>query len=77
MNYSIPDVPPRVIPLQSRPNNEELVASAIAGIIHITRCQGRSLEDLVTELLAEDLLLEKSQRQRLSEVVARAWEKLP
>jgi hypothetical protein len=74
MNYPIPDNPQEIIALRQKPVDEALVAAAIAGVIKIVRDQGQSLEELTAQLLAEDTLLDKQQRQWLSQVVAQAWE---
>ncbi len=76
MNYPIPTTTQEIVALKNQPTSDELVAAAIAGVIYIARNQGQSLEDLMAELLADDALLDQPQRQRLSEVVATAWENL-
>lgn len=77
MNYPIPTNPQEMIALRQQPLNEELVASAIAGVIQIARSRSQSLEDLKAEVLADDNLLDLAQRRWLSEIVAQAWETLP
>jgi hypothetical protein len=74
MNYPIPDNPQEIIALRQKPVDEEIVATAIAGVIKVVRAQGQSLEELTAQLLAEDTLLDKQQRRWLSQVVAQAWE---
>jgi hypothetical protein len=74
MNYPIPDSPQDIVALQQRPVDEELVASAIAGVIKIVRAQGQSLEELTAQVLADDQMLDKQQRRWLSKLVAQAWE---
>ncbi|MBD2501943.1 hypothetical protein [Anabaena azotica] len=74
MNYPIPDSPQQIFALKQQPVDEELVASAIAGVIKIVRSQGQSLEDLTAQLLADDPLLDQQQRRWLSKVVTQAWE---
>jgi hypothetical protein len=54
MNYPIPDSPQEIFALKQKPVDEELVASAIAGVIRIVRSQGQSLEELTAQLLADD-----------------------
>ncbi|MFB2923341.1 MULTISPECIES: hypothetical protein [Aerosakkonema] len=76
MNYSIPASPQEVVALKQKPVDEEIVAAAIAGVIKISRSQGKSLDELTAEVLADDRLLDLSQRRWLSDVVAQAWEKL-
>ncbi len=75
MNYPIPDSPQEIIALRQQPIDEELVASAIAGLIKIVRAQGQSLEELTAQLLADDPLLDQQQRRWLSQLVAQSWEK--
>ena len=77
MNYPIPTNPQEMIALRQQPLNEELVASAIAGVIQIARSRSQSLDELKAEVLADDNLLDLAQRRWLSEIVAEAWENLP
>ncbi|MCG5060290.1 hypothetical protein [Limnoraphis robusta] len=77
MNYSIPNSLTEMIALSQQPVSEELVASAIAGVIQIARSQHKSLEDLKAEVLADDSLLSLEQRLWLSELVVLAWDGLP
>lgn len=77
MNYPIPVNPEEIVALRQAPVDEELVAAAIAGVVMITRSEGRSLEDLTTEVLKDDSLLDAAQRRWLSDIVAQAWESLP
>lgn len=74
MNYPIPDSPQEIVALRQKPIDEELVASAIAGVIKIVRSQGQSLEELTTQVLADDSVLDLQQRRWLSQLVAQAWE---
>lgn len=76
MNYPIPASPQEVAALRQKPVDEELVASAIAGVINISRSQGKSLEQLTAEVLADDRLLDLQQRRWLKDVVTQAWESL-
>ncbi|MEH1840856.1 MAG: hypothetical protein V7L20_19385 [Nostoc sp.] len=75
MNYPIPDSPQEIVALRQQPIDEELVASAIAGVIKIVRAQGQSLEELTAQLLADDPLLDQQQRRWLTQLVAQSWEK--
>ncbi len=77
MNYHIPVNPQEIIKLGQRPVNEELIATAIAGVVQIARSRGQSLEDLTAEVLADDCLLDRDSRRRLSDIVAQAWQTLP
>ncbi|HAZ43277.1 hypothetical protein [Microseira sp. BLCC-F43] len=76
MNYPIPASPQEVAALRQKPVDEELVAAAIAGVIKISRSQGKSLEQLTAEVLADDRLLDIQQRRWLKDVVTQAWESL-
>lgn len=75
MNYPIPSSAQEIVAMRQQPVSEELVAAAIAGVIRIARSQGRSLEELKAELLAEDDILDQVQRRWLSQIVAEAWER--
>lgn len=76
MNYPIPANPEEVVALQQKSVDEELIAAAIAGVIQISRSEGKSLEQLTEEVLADDSLLDMQQRRWLKEVVAQAWESI-
>ncbi len=73
MNYSISTRPQE---LRQELVSEELIAAAIAGVIHSARSNGQSLEDLMHEVLADDALLDGQQRRCLGEVVETAWKTL-
>ena len=77
MNCPIPVNPEEIVALRQEQVDEELVAAAIAGVVIITRSEGRSLEDLTTEVLKDDSLLDAAQRRWLSDIVAQAWKSLP
>ena len=74
MHYPIPASPQDIIALRQKPVDEELVATAIAGVIKIVRAQGQSLEHLTAQVLADDSLLDLEQRRWLSDIVAQAWD---
>lgn len=76
MNYPIPANPEEVIALKQKSVDEEIIAAAIAGVIQISRSEGKSLEQLTAEVLADDCLLDMQQRRWLKEVVAQAWESI-
>ncbi|MCL1475632.1 hypothetical protein [Argonema antarcticum] len=76
MNYPIPASPQEVADLRQKPVDEEIVAAAIAGVIEISRSQGKSLDQLTAEVLADDRLLDGAQRRWLSDVVTQTWKKL-
>ena len=77
MNYPIPVSPQEIVDLRQQPVDEELIAVAIAGLVNVTRSQGRSLEELTAEVLADEGLLDLKLRRWLSDVVAHAWQSLP
>jgi len=77
MNYPIPTNSEEIAALRHRPVDEAVVAAAIAGVIRLARLEGRSLEDLTAEVMADDRLLEPALRQQLSDLVAQAWASLP
>ncbi len=74
MNYPIPTSPQELIALRQQQVDEELVASAIAGVIKISRLEGKSLAELRAEVMADDSLLDAELRYWLSEIVAQAWD---
>lgn len=76
MNYPIPASSQEIVALRQRQIDEELVAAAIAGVVQITRSEGRSLDELTAEVLADDSLLDQAQRRWLSDIVAEAWQSL-
>ncbi len=75
MNYQIPATTQDLVALRNFQPDEELVAAAIAGVIQMSRSEGKSLDDLITELLVDDSLLDLHQRQWLSQIVSQAWAK--
>ncbi len=76
MYHPIPASTQEIVALQQKPVDEELVATAIAGVIKIVRDQGQSLENLTSEVLADDSILDPAQRHWLSIIVAQAWESI-
>ncbi|GAX36611.1 hypothetical protein [Nodularia sp. NIES-3585] len=74
MNYPIPDSPQEIFALRQQPIDEELVASAIAGVIKLVSSEGQSLEELTAQLLADDPMLNQQQRRWLSKLVSQSWE---
>ncbi|MGL5032183.1 MAG: hypothetical protein ACRC6M_00085 [Microcystaceae cyanobacterium] len=77
MQHAIPTTPEEIIALRSRPVDEEIIAVAIAGVVKLARRQGKSLDQLTEEVMAEDAILDAVQRGWLSEMVAQAWFSLP
>ncbi|MBW4528115.1 MAG: hypothetical protein KME18_23515 [Phormidium tanganyikae FI6-MK23] len=74
MNYPISPPVSESTLLPQSPVIEELILSAIAGVITNARSQGRSLEEIKAEVMEDDSLLDVQQRYWLSEAVAQAWE---
>jgi hypothetical protein len=77
MNYPIPDSLQEISALRKQPVDEELVAAVIAGVVRVVRAQGQSLDQLTTQVLADDQMLDKQQRRWLSQLVTQAWENFP
>jgi hypothetical protein len=77
MNYPIPDSPQEISALRKQPVDEELVAAVIAGVVRVVRAQGQSLDQLTTQVLADDPMLDRQQRRWLSQLVTQAWENFP
>lgn len=77
MHYRIPDSPQEIIALRQEPIGEEVVATAIAGVVRVARSRGQSLDDLIAEVLADDQVLDWDSRLWLSSIVAHAWQSLP
>jgi hypothetical protein len=77
MNYPIPDSPQEISALRKQPVDEELVAAVIAGVIKVVRAQGQSLDQLTTQVLADDQMLDRQQRRWLSNLLAQVWENFP
>ncbi len=76
MNYPIPATSEEIVALRRNPVDEQLVATAIAGVIQVAHSQGQSLDDLTAQVLADDCLLDAGQRRWLSSIVAEAWQTL-
>jgi hypothetical protein len=77
MHYPIPVNPEEIFALRRHPVNEEMIAVAIAGVVKFARSQGQSLDELTEEVLEEDPMLDRVQRQWLSQLVTQAWQTLP
>ncbi len=75
MSLSIPRNSQEILALRQSSINNEVVASAIVGVIQVAREQGKSLSELQAELLAEDALLTQDDRIWLSNLVATQWGK--
>ncbi|MEM8722401.1 MAG: hypothetical protein AAGE84_24425 [Cyanobacteria bacterium P01_G01_bin.39] len=77
MDYSIPTSTEEILALKSNSVNEEIVATAIAGVVQIARRQGQSLEELTQSVLHDDRVLDSERRKWLSEMIVRAWDIMP
>ena len=77
MNYPIPATTEEILALGNKSINEDIIITAIAGVISIARKQGQSLEDLQQQILQDDLILDIIQRRWLKDLIAQAWEMLP
>ena len=77
MDYPIPNNTEEILALQNKSVNEEIVASAIAGVVQMARRQGQSLEELTASILQDDLVLDPARRKWLSEMIVQAWDILP
>ena len=77
MNYSIPATTEEIVALGDQSINEDIIITAIAGVISIARKKGQSLEDLQQQVLQDDLILDIIQRRWLKDLIAKAWEILP
>ena len=77
MNYPIPATTEEILALGNKSINEDIVVTAIAGVVSIARKKGQSLEDLQQQVLQDDLILDIIQRRWLKDLIAKAWEILP
>jgi hypothetical protein len=75
MNYPIP--PPSVAPGPASFVDDNALVEALQVVVRSARAQGQTLGEVMAEVLADDQFLSPSQRQLLSEVVAKAWEQIP
>lgn len=77
MDYPIPANTEEILALKNSSINEEVIATAIAGVVNIARQQGQSLEELTAGVLKDDCLLDLDRRKWLSELIIQAWTMLP
>ena len=77
MDYPIPASTEEILALGNSSISEEIVATAIAGVVQIARKKGQSLDDLTAGVLQDDCLLDLDRRKWLSELVIQAWVLLP
>jgi hypothetical protein len=77
MDYPIPANTEEILALRNSSVNEEIIATAIAGVVQIARQQGQSLEELTANVLQDDCVLDLERRRWLSKIIAQAWVMLP
>ncbi|WP_353259935.1 hypothetical protein [Prochlorothrix hollandica] len=77
MNYSIPSSLQEIAALRQSPTTTETVARAMAGVVRVARQQGRTLDELVAEMLLEDAVLDDQQRSWLCEMIKNIWHRVP
>lgn len=77
MDYPIPASTEEILELRNSSVNEEIVATAIAGVVQMARQQGQSLEELTADILKDDFVLDLDRRKWLSELITQAWIMLP
>lgn len=73
MDYPIPANTEEILALRKNSVNEEIIATAIAGVVQIARQQGQSLDELTAGILQDDRVLDLDRRKWLSELIAQAW----
>ncbi|MEM9510976.1 MAG: hypothetical protein AAGA16_25460 [Cyanobacteria bacterium P01_E01_bin.35] len=77
MDYPIPANAEEILALKNNSVNEEIVATAIAGVVQMARRQGQSLEELTRSILQDDRVLDLERRKWLSEMIVQAWDIVP
>lgn len=77
MDYLIPANAEEILALQNNSVNEEIIATAIAGVVQMARQQGQSLEELTEKILKDDRVLDLERRKWLSQTIVQAWNILP
>jgi len=77
MDYLIPANTEEILALKNNSVNEEIVATAIAGVVQMARRQGQSLDELTKNILQDDRVLDFERRKWLSELIIKAWNILP
>jgi hypothetical protein len=53
-----------------------MVGRALAAAIESARSRGQSLDDLKAEVMADDALLDATDRRWLRDIVAKAWDQI-
>jgi hypothetical protein len=84
MNYpklpkrsSVNLVPPKTPSPMDTSISENVLLSALTVVVLSAREKGQTLAELQAEVLADDMLLDITQRRFLSDIVAKAWERMP
>ena len=77
MDYPIPANTEEILALKNSSINEEIIATAIAGVVQMARQQGQSLEELTKNILKDDRVLDPERRKWLSQMIVQAWDILP
>jgi hypothetical protein len=84
MNYPKPPprssvtlVPPKTPSPMDASISENVLLSALTVVVLSAREKGQTLAELQAEVLADDMLLDITQRRFLSDIVAKAWERMP
>lgn len=77
MDYLIPANTEEILALKNKSVNEEIIATAIAGVVQMARQQGQSLEELTENVLKDDRVLDLERRKWLSNTIEEAWNLLP
>ena len=77
MDYSVPSNVEEILALKNNSINEEVIATAIAGVVQMARCQGQTLEELTESILQDDRVLDLERRKWLSQMLIQAWNLFP
>lgn len=77
MDYPIPSNTEEILALANTSVNEEIIATAVAGVVNIARQRGQSLEEVKAGVLKDDSVLDIDKRKWLSELIAQAWKMFP
>lgn len=66
--------------LESSPSgnsvSEAHIATAILHVIETARSQGQTLDDVISELMTDDALLDPKSRHLLGDILTQAWNTL-
>ena len=63
-------------PSSDKAVSEAHIATAIIHVIESARSQGQSLDDVISELMADDALLDRKSRNLLGDILTQAWNTL-